>query len=102
MSDGENILLEISSRSRHRIVRQLSDRLYRELVKSSTIHSTYRTPARSIHQIDGREISIDIATVFEHTEDVECVLSYIAYQPDHKSQSRLKQLDAYYYGTRIR
>jgi hypothetical protein len=102
MSDGEEILLDIGKRSKHRTVRQLAERLHRQLLKSSTIHSEYRSPTRSFHRVDNKDITIDIATLFDNTEDVEIVLSYLANQTDQKSLSRLKQLDAYFYGTRIR
>ena len=102
MSDGERLLMEIATSSTHRIVRNLADRFSRELTKSSTIHAEYRSPARSLHNIQDEEITLDIATIFENLESAERVMSFLALQSDYKSQARLKQLDAYLYGTRVR
>jgi hypothetical protein len=102
MSDGEKVLIEIRKRSKHVAVRKLAQRLLNRLSESPTIHSEYRSPSRSTHQIGEDEITIDIATVFQNAVDVERVLSDLAIQPDSKSRARLKQLDAYFYGTQIK
>ena len=101
MSDGEDLLGEIAKRSKHMAVRKLAERLYRRLKESYTIHSEYRSPTHSTHKIGENEITVDIASVFENVNDVERVLSHLAMQTDQKSQSRLKQLDAYIYGSKI-
>jgi hypothetical protein len=102
MSDGEALLQEIAKRSRHRVVRQLADRFHRQLIANSTIHAEYRSPARSIHQVGDSEVVIDTGSVFNNVESMESILSYLALENDQKTQARLKQLDAYFYGTGIR
>jgi hypothetical protein len=101
MSDGDRLLEEIARRSKHVAVRNLADRLRAQKMHASTIHAEYRSPARSTHTIGGREITIDVATAFEAKDDVECVLSFLSNQTDTKSQTRVRQLDAYFYGTRL-
>jgi hypothetical protein len=102
MSDGDALLQEIAKRSRHRVVRQLADRFHRQLIANSTIHAEYRSPARSIHQVGDSEVVIDTGSVFNNVESMESILSYLALENDQKTQARLKQLDAYFYGTGIR
>jgi hypothetical protein len=45
---------------------------------------------------------IDTGSVFDNVESMESILSYLALENDQKTQARLKQLDAYFYGTGIR
>lgn len=101
MSDGEQLLGEIAKLSRFGSVRKLAKRLQGQLRKSPTIHAEYRHPAITTHLINGRDITIDISTVFQNIDDVECVLSYLVTQTDLKSHTRVKQLDAYLYGTKF-
>ena len=95
-------MTKIGKQSKHRAVRQAAERLYKQLMKSPIIHAEYRSPARSTHTIDGRDVMIDTGRVFENPDETDQVLSYLALQSDYKSQARLKQLDAYFYGTCIK
>jgi hypothetical protein len=101
MSDGEQLLGEIAKRSQHKGVKKLAKRLQNQLKESSTIHAEYRSPIRTTHLIDGRNITVDVTSIFENGDDVECVLSYLVMHSDLKSQTRAKQLDAYFYGTKL-
>lgn len=101
MSDGEHLLDEIAKRSKHMAVRKLAERLHGQLRRSLTIHSEYRSPACSTHQIGEHEVTIDITNVFANTDYVEHIMSQLAMQTDQKSRTRLKQLDAYLYGSKI-
>lgn len=102
LSEGESLLADIAKRSKLRAVRKLAARLQVQLKALPTIHSEYRSPVVSTHKIDSEEVTIDVTTVFENVAEVERVLSHLALEPGQKSQTRLKQLDAYFYGSKIR
>ncbi len=101
MSDGADMLDQIKKGSRLVDVRHLAERLGNLLARVTTIYSEYRSPAKSIHHVGGEVIAIEIATLFEDPDKVERVLSHLATLSDPQSQARLKQLDAYFYGSRI-
>ncbi len=90
MSDGENLLGGIAKHSKHRAVRKLAERLLHQLSESPTIHSAYRSPAHSTHQIDENHVTIDIATVFENADETERVLSYFstANRPEEPNKAK--------------
>lgn len=102
MSEGEKLLDEFAKRSKQRSMRELAQRLKRQLGESPTIHSAYRSPTRSTHQIEGIDVTIDIATLFENVSLVEAVLSNLATSNDPQNAARFRQLDAYLYGTQIK
>lgn len=101
MSDGEQLLEEIAKRSQYNSVRKLARRLLGQLRALPTIHAEYRSPARTTHRIGDKNVTIDISTVFHNVDDVESVLSHLVMQPDLRNQTRVKQLDAYFYGTKM-
>jgi hypothetical protein len=101
MSEGRDMLELIVKKSKHVAVRTLASRLLKRLDQSPTIHAEYRSPVRSTHSIEGTDVTLDVATLFDHPEQVELVLSFLTGQSDHKSRTRLKQLDAYFYGTKL-
>ena len=61
----------------------------------------YRSPARSRHRIGDEDVTVDVATLMKDTKATEAILSQLALDPDMKTQTRLKQLDAFFYGTRL-
>lgn len=101
MSDGERLLEEIAKHSQYHSVRKLARRLQGQLRIQPTIHAEYRSPAHITCQIGDKGVTIDISPGFKNVDDVEIVLSHLVMQPDLRSQTRAKQLDAYFYGTKI-
>ena len=101
MSDGEALLESVARKSKHVAVRHLAKRLLERSRRETTINAEYRSPARSVHEIDGAKVEVKVSTLFDDAQQTERVLSHLAGLNDLKSRTRLKQLDACFYGTKL-
>ena len=78
-------------------MRKLARRLKEELTIDATVWKEYRSPVRSIVNIDGEEASLDIFDLKEDPDYAEKVITKLALQKG-KARTKTKQLDALFYG----
>ena len=98
MVDGHQIFKQIANSSRYAQIRTLASRLHSELEKDSGISKEYRSPTKSSHLIDGKEVTVDTFKIFEDKDRTERILSRLTLQSDPRVNQRVKQLDALFYG----